>query len=87
VNATTPDTEPARLLRMAPWLQSHRGHAPCDEAVVRRGEEQPCEKPAVAMRWDTRDYPPSPYPVCARHSRAPMVTLADLLDAASGAAK
>ena len=46
----------------------------CHEEVSRRGELQPCEKVAVALRKD-----PTfgiEYPVCAFHTRADMVALA-----------
>lgn len=49
----------------------------CHEEVSRRGERQPCAKTAVALRIDP-DFG-TPYPVCAFHTRAPMVALADLL--------
>ena len=51
--------------------------ASCDEGVTRQGEFQPCEKVAVAIRIDPED--DGYYPVCAYHSRAPMLPLADLL--------
>ena len=47
----------------------------CCEEVTRRGEVQPCEKTAVAVREDEEG---SPYPVCAYHARGPMVPLAAL---------
>ena len=48
----------------------------CHESVSRKGEEQPCEKVAVARRMDPdQDYP---YPVCAFHSRGEMVPLGPL---------
>jgi len=46
----------------------------CHEEVTRRGELQPCDRPAVAMRLDFDGG--DPYPVCAGHTRSPMVTLA-----------
>jgi hypothetical protein len=49
----------------------------CHEDVTRKGESRPCEKVAVAVRIDPEDG--SPYPVCAFHARAEMVSLADLL--------
>lgn len=49
----------------------------CHEAVVRKGIEEPCEKTAVAVRWDPSGE--GPYPVCSRHARADMVPLHDLL--------
>lgn len=48
----------------------------CDEEVVRRGEVQPCEKPAVALRLDLRG---DTYPVCPRHTRRPMVPLSEVV--------
>lgn len=56
----------------------------CSEEVSRkhRGEEwaEPCGKLAVAARFDPTDG--SAYPVCARHARGDMVSLADLLEVA-----
>lgn len=45
----------------------------CDEGVTRAGEFQPCEKPAVGLRYDPEDS--TAYPVCAYHCRADMVPL------------
>ena len=53
----------------------------CGEGVTRRGEFQPCDKPAVAVRIGPEEG--EPYPVCAHHARAVMVPLADLLAGAS----
>ena len=39
----------------------------CHEAVSRRGEYEPCDKPAVALRYD--DTFGTWYPVCPRHTR------------------
>lgn len=39
----------------------------CHEEVSRRGELQPCDKVAVAMRFDPTFG--DPYPVCAFHAR------------------
>lgn len=39
----------------------------CSEDVTRKGESQPCEKPAVALRVDPNEG--TPYPVCSYHSR------------------
>lgn len=49
----------------------------CDESVVRRGWNEPCDRPAVAVRLDpdTND----PYPVCPTHCRTEMVPLRELL--------
>jgi len=52
----------------------------CTEGVTRRDEFQPCDKPAVAVRIDPECG--EPYPVCARHARADMVPLPDLIAAA-----
>jgi hypothetical protein len=55
------------------------GYGLCHEDVTRKGESQPCEKPAVAVRIDPADG--GPYPVCKHHARGEMVSLADLLEA------
>lgn len=52
----------------------------CHEEVTRKGILQPCGKPAVAVRDD----PEGPYPVCARHARAPMVPIATVSEALRG---
>lgn len=56
----------------------------CEEHVTRkrRGESwgEPCGKLAVAARFDPTEG--SAYPVCGRHARADMVSLADLLEVA-----
>lgn len=53
----------------------------CTEAVTRtsRGDtrEEPCDKVAVAVRFDPEFG--GAYPVCARHARGEMASLADLL--------
>lgn len=49
----------------------------CHEAVVRKHEEQPCNRPAVAMRYDPQEH--APYPVCIRHTRGDMVPLEQLI--------
>lgn len=41
----------------------------CHEGVSRNGEFQPCDKPAVAERWDERAEFPGWYPVCPYHTR------------------
>ena len=46
----------------------------CTEEVTRRGEFQPCDKTAVALRYDPEEG--RPYPVCSYHSRGDMVPLA-----------
>lgn len=43
--------------------------AECHEGIIRKGIDQPCDKPAVAERWDEREEFPGWYPVCARHTR------------------
>ena len=48
----------------------------CHEDVTRKGESQPCEKTAVAVRIDPEDG--DPYPVCSYHARWPMVPLTDV---------
>ncbi|OCB45569.1 hypothetical protein A5721_16380 [Mycobacterium vulneris] len=50
----------------------------CHEEVSRDGQSQPCDRTAVAIRIDPED--DSPYPVCAHHTRAQMVSLSDILD-------
>jgi hypothetical protein len=50
----------------------------CHEGVTRKGEFEPCDKPAVAVRIDPQEG--GPYPVCAYHARADMVLLIDLVD-------
>ena len=49
----------------------------CHEEVTHRGEVEPCEETAVALRVDPQEG--EPYPVCARHARAPMVPLVDIV--------
>lgn len=49
----------------------------CHEEVSRRGEQEPCDKTAVALRLDPEEG--EPYPVCARHARADMVPLEDIV--------
>jgi hypothetical protein len=49
----------------------------CHEEVTRRGELEPCDKAAVAMRLDVEGLA---YPVCIYHTRAPMVPLSGLSD-------
>jgi hypothetical protein len=51
----------------------------CHEDVTRKGESQPCDKTAVALRIDPTEG--TPYPVCAYHARAVMVPLAALREA------
>ena len=49
----------------------------CHEEVTRGGELESCDKTAVALRIDPQEG--EPYPVCARHARAPMVPLVDVV--------
>lgn len=49
----------------------------CHEEVTRHDTLNPCNKPAVALRIDPNWG--DPYPVCARHSRAPMVTIPEIV--------
>lgn len=44
----------------------------CHEEVTRRGELQPCDLDAVALRVDEEG---GCYPVCIKHTRKPMVPL------------
>lgn len=62
-------SDPALVLRFP---------ALCTEGVTRRDEFQPCDKPAVAVRFDPES---GLYPVCARHARADMVLLVVLIAA------
>jgi hypothetical protein len=50
----------------------------CTEDVTRKGESQPCDKPAVAARLDPEEG--TPYPVCAYHASADMVPLRVLIE-------
>jgi hypothetical protein len=45
--------------------------AECHEEVSRKGELQPCDNQAVALKAD----PEGDYPVCSFHARGPMVPL------------
>jgi hypothetical protein len=45
----------------------------CHEGVTRKGEFQPCDRAAVALRIDVTEG--LAYPVCHRHVRPPMVPL------------
>jgi len=42
-------------------------HYTCHEEVTRRGQVQPCDLPAVALRQDPETS--APYPVCTKHTR------------------
>lgn len=50
----------------------------CHEGVSRKGDYQPCNKAAVAIRLDPNEED-SRYPVCAYHARGHMVPLRDIL--------
>lgn len=62
----------------------------CDTGVVRKGEDEPCGKPAVAVRTGSEwaeEYGPDlrPWPVCAHHARGvEMVPLRELLEGEPG---
>lgn len=62
------------------WRLLHRWPTECCEEVTRRGESQPCDKPAVAVRRDPTNG--GIYPVCVYHTRADMVPLAVVLKSA-----
>jgi hypothetical protein len=44
--------------------------AVCHESVIRKGEDQPCHRPAVTYRLDPREEfrGEDEYPVCRRHA-------------------
>ena len=67
-----------RLARVAACVRHGRE---CHEGVTRKGELQPCSKPAVALRdsHETDTY----YPVCAYHARGFCIPLVDPDDAAA----
>lgn len=72
------------------WLGQALGRPEeCSEEVSRGGIVQPCEKPAVALRFDPHEAG-QVYPVCAHHARAEMVPLVQVvrffLDRADAAA-
>lgn len=70
---TASDQTPLDLSEALCWPRE------CTEGVTRKGEFQSCDLPAVAVRIDPACG--EPYPVCARHTRALMVTLPDLIAA------
>lgn len=49
----------------------------CHEDVTRDGQSEPCDRPAVAARFDPNEG--GAYPVCVKHTRHHMVPLAQLL--------
>lgn len=53
---------------LEPANQTHEDRD-CHEAVIRDGEEEPCERPAVGYRLDPEHG--TPYPVCRKHHRPP----------------
>ena len=67
-----------RLARVAACVRHGRE---CHEEVTRKGELQPCSKPAVALR-DSRETD-TYYPVCAYHARGFCIPLVDPDDAAA----
>jgi hypothetical protein len=73
-----PDDDALRFIRRFPDK--------CCVEVSRKGESQPCDKPAVAVasgvdEWEDQD---CWWPVCAHHSRGRrMVSLPDLIKAVS----
>jgi hypothetical protein len=75
---------PSRLLTDDDREYLTRWPVECTEEVTRkrRGESwaEPCEALAVAARFDPNEG--SAYPVCGRHVRGEMASLADLLEVA-----
>jgi hypothetical protein len=61
----------------AEWLPTQLEK--CDEGVTRKGEFEPCEKPAVAVRYDQENG--GYYAVCGYHTRGMMLTLPGLVAA------
>lgn len=61
------------------WLRNALGSPQrCAENVTRKGEEQPCDRTAVALRVEPEE-PEQCYPVCGYHARADMVTLEQIV--------
>lgn len=54
-------------------IATHPGK--CEEEVSRKGEAQPCDKQAVAVR----NHEEGPYPVCGYHTRFACLSLAEVL--------
>ena len=67
-----------RLLRVEASLRHGKE---CHEGVTRKGEFQPCDKPAIALRDSRED--DAYYPVCAYHARGFCIPLVDPDDAAA----
>ena len=71
--STVPTTE-RDVTAAETFLRSDTCH---EEVFSRDGDGGPCGAHAVAIRidpnWD------SPYPVCARHARAPLVTISGIV--------
>ena len=52
----------------------------CNEAVIRKGELEPCDNYAIAMRYDRDNH--DIYPVCVKHCYGDMIPLNELKAAA-----
>ncbi len=61
--------------RLAGYMQR------CHEEVTRKGECQPCDKPAVALRNEDEG---DVYPVCGYHARGHLVTLERIIQTLAG---
>lgn len=72
-------SDPFKELCLDVWQAMQ--HRECHEEVTRKGELQPCDKPAVAVR---RDAGGEPYPVCVYHCHGGMVPLWQLRRAMQG---
>lgn len=73
-----PDNPVTRFLLKFPDL--------CCAEVTRRGNVEPCDKPAIAVAVSTEAYDPSWWPVCRKHLRGrELVPLEDVVRAAKGA--
>jgi len=57
----------------------------CHEEVTRGGQLEPCEKIAIANRFDPESL--EPYPVCIEHVRGDMVPLLAVVEAAQSLVK
>src|SRR6266542_6121291 len=69
---------PGNSLRWSTWSQRSNTawrnpmtDLVCEEGVTRKGEYEPCDKPAVAERWpgESDEWPSEWYPVCPYHTR------------------